>query len=58
MNFRCESYMQNLRLRPQNAEFTTLMSEEFETQESTSLHFINMKIAFAEHVRMDLKLTV
>jgi len=40
MNSKRESYTRP-RLRPQDAEFTTLASEELGTQESTSLCFIN-----------------
>jgi len=42
MSSRREFHLQNLRLRPQNAEFTTLMSEELGTQKSTSSHFIKL----------------
>jgi len=41
MNSRRESYMQNLHLRSQNAEFTMLTSEELRTQKSTSSHFVS-----------------
>jgi len=41
MNSKRESYMQNPCLRLQNMEFTTLTSEELETQESTSSRFIS-----------------
>jgi len=36
MNSGRESYIQSPRLRPQNAEFTTLVSKELETQGPTS----------------------
>jgi len=59
MKFRRELYMRNLRLRPQNIEFTTLASEELRLR---NLHArassVNMKIVFAEHERMDLKSTI
>jgi len=41
MNSKRESYMQSPHLRPQNAEFTTLVPEELETQESTGSYFIS-----------------
>jgi len=41
MNSKRESYMRDLRLRPQNAEVTTLTSEELGTQKSTTSRFIS-----------------
>ena len=42
MNSKCESRIQNPRFKPQNAEFTTLASEELETFQFISLCFIKL----------------